>query len=132
MISNEVFSLKPNKRFFVNDHLRSSSSKKLGYTYWFTLQEDGNLVLRKAIIGNPISVGKELLWSSNTKSENPYALVVDEHSGNLFLYAKGNEVIWKTDLPKFKPRSLDLQSDGNLVLYDISNAPKWATNTSET
>jgi hypothetical protein len=89
MTSNELSSLKPNQPFHVNDRLESLSSIHFGFTYWLTLQEDGNLVLYKAIKGPFSTVEKEPLWASHTKAKegenHKLKLIIDEHIGNLVL-----------------------------------------------
>jgi len=88
--------------------------------YKLAMQGDGNLVLYVAWKGYAI-------WSTKT-GKMPFVLVHLESTGNLSLFPKlGQHWMSKTE---GNPGSrLVLQDDGNLVLYNASNAPVWATNT---
>lgn len=101
------------------------------------MQSDGNLVL--------YSTTGQALWSTGT-SGNPGAWFVIQDDGNLVVYSTGGKALWASStindklspgerlLPGWSLRSadgryhLDMQSDGNLVVYAPDKA-LWASNT---
>nr|WP_294780959.1 hypothetical protein [uncultured Flavobacterium sp.] len=107
-----------------------------------TMQPDGNLVLYK---------NGKALWSSRTDM-NPGADLIMQDDGNLVIYLNGKALwssryglilknklsvgetlyIGKSLFSNNKRYELQMQSDGNLVLYDLISGgrkPIWATNT---
>jgi hypothetical protein len=75
--------------------------------------------------GQSLSVGQSL------KSRNGEYELNYQGDNNLVLYAKG-QPLWASNtagLPS--PKSVEMQGDGNLVIYDGSGSPIWASNTSD-
>ncbi|MCU0445711.1 MAG: TIR domain-containing protein [Microscillaceae bacterium] len=62
-----------------------------------------------------------------------YVLKVREDDGHLCIYKNTEEetFVWGTEVFGFKNASLVMQADGNLVVYDGDNTPKWSTNTTD-
>lgn len=114
---------------------------------WLVMQTDGNLVL--------YSSSNVALWASGTDG-NPGARLALQPDGNLVIYNTENTALWASytihnpdhfsyinnewRTPGFLypfqsldtangTRSLLLQPDGNLVLYDANRKPLWASNT---
>jgi hypothetical protein len=66
------------------------------------------------------------LQSSNKQYELKF-----QNDGNIVLADKtDNKIIWASSKLSSSPLKLVLQTDGNLVAYDTSNKPFWATQTS--
>lgn len=114
---------------------------------WLVMQTDGNLVL--------YSASNVPLWASGTDGNNGARLAL-QPDGNLVIYNEQNVALWASYTlhnpdhfsyinnewrsPGFLypfqsidsatgSRSLLLQPDGNLVLYDANRKPLWASNT---
>jgi hypothetical protein len=101
----------------IDDELVSQNGKVS-----LTLQEDGNLVLRR----NDDGVA---LWASNTNGK-PVTHVYMQSDGNLVAYDDQGRAYWATGTWTHPGAWSVLQDDGNFVLYAPSNGPAlWATNT---
>ena len=96
------------------DSLLSSDERFL-----FTLQNDGNLVLRSP---------KNVLWVSNTTGKGGVKLTM-QSDGNLVLRNAGGKAVWDSRTGGKGTSRLVMQSDGNLVIYNGTGAT-WATRTS--
>lgn len=83
------------------------------------LQNNGNLEL---------ACGKNLLWSTDTKSDDVDFLYFSKTGNNLLLRGKSNSTMWKAKFNGLAEK-LILQDDGNLVLYDKNEKIVWATKT---
>lgn len=83
-------------------------------------QGDGNLVLK---------CGTAVKWSSGTSGTQAQFLVVQPGDGHLVLYGPNYSVIWFNGAHGFSGAFLQVQNDGNLVVY-TGSTPRWATNTS--
>ncbi|MGE5453125.1 MAG: hypothetical protein ACM3VZ_14935 [Acidobacteriota bacterium] len=89
--------------------------------YRFSLQSDGNLVLRNA--------SGQALWSSGTAGRSGARLELQSSDGNLVLYSTSGAAIWATATGGLGATRLVMQNDGNLVLYTSSGKAVWATKT---
>jgi hypothetical protein len=110
-------SIKPGTIIYPNQYMRSSSGNRTFY-----LRADGNLLIFRdmpSVNGNDVQ--GSYTWASNTngKGSGPYYLYFQESDGNLVLYANG-AAIWSTGAAGTNGSHLDLQDDGNLVLYKAS------------
>lgn len=73
----------------------------------------------ESILG-PLNVG----WTSG----NGRAILRLQEDRNLVLY-KDNKAVFHAPHALGRGNSAKMQSDGNFVLYDLHNAPVWASNT---
>ena len=122
-----------------------ASHTGIPYAY-AVVQADGNLVVYDQVDGGP-------LWSAN--GSGLYAHLEMQNDGNLVLYAGSGAALWdargyvRRATTTFAPNKavisslnqgeqqyapnraywLAMQVDGNLVEYDSSNRPRWASNT---
>jgi hypothetical protein len=94
--------------------------------YTFSVQRDGNLILRKA--ESLKSKKKHILWNSGT-SGNVTKLFMQK-DGNLVLYDNANPK-WYTKTNGHPGAYFVLQNDGNAVVYSKDNKPIWSTNTAQ-
>lgn len=86
------------------------------------LSSEGNL---------QVHCGRNIVWS---KGNNNADYLYFNNKGNLVLYDKNNNQIWKAnDIWKrmSTPNILIMQDDGNLVLYDECGRPYWESKTYE-
>ncbi len=109
-----------------------------GATY-SAIQDDGNFVLynnsgrvfwesgtthTNILPINQVLIGDWALHSSNGQ----YGLIMQKGDGNLVLY-KGGQAIWASQTQGYVGAWLNMQPDGNLVVYSQSNTPLWNTHT---
>ncbi|HET8872030.1 MAG TPA: alkaline phosphatase family protein [Aquabacterium sp.] len=88
--------------------------------YKFTLQGDGNLVIRRS--------DGQAVWAANTQGKGGTRLAM-QTDGNLVLYTSAGVPVWSTKTYGTAASMLVMQSDGNLVLYSSGGAAIWATGT---
>ena len=68
----------------------------------------------------------ERLYSNNRQ----YYLEVNRYDGNLCIYDNVyKHLLWSTNIRSFYEANLRMQQDGNLVIYDRDNTPKWSSQT---
>jgi hypothetical protein len=91
--------------------------------YALTMMADGNLVLE---LSNPYG-SPRVIWSTGTGSFAG-ATAGLESNGNFIVRGGGGETIWSANVTSPGCANLDLQDDGNLVLYNSTGA-YWATHT---
>jgi len=113
--------LNPGETLSPGQHLLSQNRY-----YTFSLQRDGNLVLRKAESLN--SKKKHILWNSGTSG--PVDRLIMQQDGNLVLYHGGNAK-WSTGTNGNPGAYFIIQNDGNAVVYSKHNKPLWTTNTAQ-
>jgi hypothetical protein len=108
--------LQANQMLGINQQLISNNG-------WLNLilQEDGNLVLYRTQVGQP-------LWASNTSGQPVHHLLM-QADGNLVAYSLQDVALWSTGAAGHPGSALVLQDDGNLVVYDSTNNPVWASYT---
>ena len=114
----------PPRRATAPDHLSTGQGLRFNESirspnglYKLTQQSDGKLVLAK--------LGNRALWTQATKA----SWTTMQDNGNLvsYLYTKG---VWATNTGGNGDSQLQLQDDGNLVLYRSSDdAATWASKT---
>lgn len=101
----------------------TSGNKLVSPNGWYQLimQTDGNLVL--------YTKGNEVLWSTSTNlSGSCYAIM--ETNGEFRVRATvGGAVQWTSGTPGSGGTRVQLQNDGNLVMFTTSNVPVWDTGT---
>jgi hypothetical protein len=104
------------------------------------MQDDGNLVLygphgalwSSATPGtDALNAPGRLLAGQFLHSANGRFRLAQQGDGNLVLYGDGRP-IWATGTDGSPGATLALQTDGNLVLYDINNQPIWYSRTAGT
>ncbi|HMR18508.1 MAG TPA: AbfB domain-containing protein [Sphingobacterium sp.] len=83
---------------------------------------------------NTLKAGEILKAGDRLVSANgQYILRMQEDDGNLCIYrfenGKQGAFVWGSMKHGFKGAKLTMQSDGNLVVTDGSNTPKWASDT---
>jgi len=90
------------------------------------MQDDGNLVLYGNNNGKAV-----ILWASNTmqKGTGPWNLTLQD--GNLVIKDAREITQWQepNNTGSQGPFELNMQNDGNVVLYDKNKMALWATNT---
>lgn len=95
--------------------------------YHLVFQEDGNLVLYMA---PPFGI-KQAIWSSNTAEKGKSCYF--QTDGNLVIYTSDNQhpdsAIWSTNTSGHLGAYIDIQDDGNVVMY-YNGQSIWSTNTS--
>jgi hypothetical protein len=86
--------------------------------YILVLQTDGNLVLYDNYYN--------AIWSTGTEYQNVIMAQMQSYDGNLVLYNVNNQSVW-TSNTLFNPGAyLDIQDDGNLVIYTKDAYPLWS------
>lgn len=90
--------------------------------YSFVYQTDGNLVLYR-------NSDREARWSSETNG-NPAGCVTMQTDGDLVVYDTVLNPLWLSGTWSAGSR-LQVQDDGNVVIYGPDGAPRWATDTDE-
>lgn len=120
----------------------SSRTPGTGSTDTLAMQDDGNLVLYGArgalwATGAPgsdslsapgsLSAG-QFLHSPNGR----YRIGLGVHGDLTLVDGNGGRVVWSTGARGSAAASLVVQTDGNVVLYDASGAPLWASRTQGT
>jgi hypothetical protein len=88
------------------------------------MQLDGNLVLSQNGVG-PI-------WSSGSGGWGNLVMAVMQPDGNFVLQTRATNPpspIWSTATFGHPGGVIWVQNDGNLVVYDASGSPVWASNT---
>ncbi len=113
--------LNAGEALFPGQHLLSQNRY-----YTFSLQRDGNMVLRKA--ENLKSHKKHILWNSGTTGGANKLLM--QQDGNLVLYHNGHAK-WSTGTNGHPGAYFVMQNDGNAVVYSRNNQPLWSTNTAQ-
>ena len=76
-----------------------------------------------------VHCGRKIVWS---RGNNTADYLYFHNNGNLVLYNKNNNPIWKaSDIwnRMSTPDTLVMQNDGNLVLYDKCGKPYWESKT---
>ncbi|BBN17253.1 hypothetical protein Mp_7g13100 [Marchantia polymorpha subsp. ruderalis] len=100
--------------------------------YMFIMQADCNLVLYKTGVG--------ALWASNTHGMASDGYMELQHDGNAVVYVGGVEraglrstadARWASNTygRNDGAHRIDVQDDGNTVMYNEANQAIWATNT---
>lgn len=81
--------------------------------------------------GETLKAGQTLIVSGNGK----YILKLQASDGNLCVYKYNNQnnktgnFVWGSMKYGFKNAKLIMQKDGNLVVYDAQNKPRWSSKT---
>ncbi len=117
----------------VKDRLNSGETLNLGESikspngqYIFRLQNDGNFVLYK--VASPTD---KILWTSKTK--NPYVWDVTMYEGGELVIEDSEDYpIWSTPTGGNPGAYLQLQNDGNAVIYRAKGVALWRPNTAQT
>jgi hypothetical protein len=111
-LSNEAAS----DTLFANEYLyHGQRLSSPGCFYHLDMQADGNLVLYSGIQQtSPV-------WASNTVGAGAYAVM--QADGNFVVYDWGNAPVWASGTQGFWWSRLDMQNDGNLVIYSGTEIP---------
>jgi hypothetical protein len=95
--------------------------------------EDGRFQLIMASNGDLLLwevAGPNLLWSKTFGGLPGSSFAVMQGDGNFVVYrGPGLAAVWATDTASYPGSRFLVQNDGNLVIYDASNVPRWASNT---
>ncbi len=79
---------------------------------------------------NTLNAGETLKTLQMLRSANGQYYLVMQGDGNLCIYKTAdNGFVWASMMYNFQGASLKMQTDGNLVVYDGSNAAKWSSKT---
>lgn len=93
-----------------------------GRFYFVFQQSDGNLVLYDTVpSAHPI-------WAADTDNRGA-ALCAMQPDGNFVVYGRNREVLKESRTSDFPGSWLEVQDDGNVVIYRPGGTPVWATNT---
>jgi pimeloyl-ACP methyl ester carboxylesterase len=104
------------ERLYPNDVISSDDGR-----FHFIYQGDGNLVL--------YDQGWRPLWDTGTWGTDP-GYVEMQGDGNLVMVNAAGGYVWDVGVSAGHPGAwLIVQDDGNVVIYDASSRPLWATNT---
>ncbi|WP_169727332.1 LysM peptidoglycan-binding domain-containing protein [Segniliparus rugosus] len=76
-----------------------------------------------------LQAGQSLAKGQSLSSDNGVFTLTLQDDGNLVL-AEGSTPVWSTQTNGTGASRLEVQTDGNVVLYTDSNESKWATGTS--
>jgi hypothetical protein len=90
-----------------------------------TMQTDGNLVLYQAGVG-------ALWWTGTQGNSGRNVSAFMQTDGNFVVYADPFRYwipLWNSRTPGYPNSRLQLQNDGNLVVYNSNNNYTWASNT---
>ncbi len=107
--------LSPGQSLTAGQALTSSNGQ-----YKFTMQGDGNLVLRNA--------AGSAIWDSHTSGLGGQRLSM-QSDGNLVLYTTAGASVWKTGTSGSKAVTLIMQTNANLVMRTAEGVAVWATET---
>jgi hypothetical protein len=104
------------ERLYANDVISSDDGR-----FHLIYQGDGNLVL--------YDQGWRPLWDTGTWGTDP-GYVEMQGDGNLVMVNASGGFVWDVGVTAGHPGAwLIVQDDGNVVIYDGSSHPLWATNT---
>jgi pimeloyl-ACP methyl ester carboxylesterase len=104
------------ERLYANDVISSDDGR-----FHLIYQGDGNLVL--------YDQGWRPLWDTGTGGTDP-GYVEMQGDGNLVMVNASGGFVWDVGVTAGHPGAwLIVQDDGNVVIYDGSSHPLWATNT---
>jgi hypothetical protein len=104
----------------IGKDLRGQALVSSNCLFTFVMQTDGNAVLYDATRDGAS------YWASSTVGSN--RRFIFQTDGNLVIY-EGNTPVWNTRTDGKGGVRLDMQNDGNLVLYCADNTYVWATHT---
>lgn len=111
--------LTANQYLFRGQALSANLTGVLRGAAYFTMQDDGNVVLRTPDHG--------VLWTSRTQG-HPNSYLVLQGDGNLVLRGPDGRALWANGARGTGVR-LVAQSDGNVVEYSSAGRALWATGT---
>ena len=104
---------------FIALELGSNMTSPNGY-YAFKMQQDGNLVLY--CNGNP-------LWSSKTNGATVQNGLIFQANNNLIIYSTEGGALWGSETDDTEGTKLQVQDNGNVVLYTDDLTDVWSTGT---
>ncbi len=108
--------------FLTPGHSLTSKNGK----YTFSMQTDGNIVIRKKLKNGKTKV----LWSSGTYKYKVTKLIM-QHDGNLVMYLN-RHASWSSNTAGNPGAFLVIQDDGNAVIYSKNGkTPLWSTNSAQ-
>ena len=89
------------------------------------MQTDGKLRLYQVS-----SSGATLLWTNDISGLTTDSYSVMQADGNFVTYTSSvGAPVWATNTAGFPGARLLVQNDGNVVVYDTADVPRWASNT---
>lgn len=115
-------------KLLAGDTLRSGESIASENGYTFTMDVDGNAVVR-----SPAAAHHKVLWSSST-GNNPGATITLQTDGNLVVRSVTGTPLWQNTAHMFAGSYIAIGSDGNLVQYQPHTGGRrevWSTGTSQ-
>ncbi|XP_074550155.1 B-type lectin plumieribetin-like [Halichoeres trimaculatus] len=76
---------------------------------------------------NVLNTNQDLQKGESLQSSNELWKAVFQHDGNFVIY--GWKAVWASDTDGTDGSRVVMQGDGNLVIYNNSNVPRWNTGT---
>src|SRR5207253_9483453 len=98
------------------------------FTGWFGSTQANGEILNNSLRSNQLSPGTTINAGDYIVSPNGKFVTTMQYDGNLVTYA-GNSAIWNSGTPGTFGNYATFQSDGNLVVYNVSNAALWWSGT---
>jgi|694.fasta_scaffold122275_2 hypothetical protein len=100
------------------------------YTVGTELKYNDSFILTSVITGSSTLRQDQFLRpGEHITSENGNYVFTYQMDGNICLYdSNDGALIWTSDKPH-KPKKLLMQTDGNLVAFDVNGRPQWSSNS---
>jgi len=105
------------KSFKAGQFLTGTHPEKPSCSFKAIMQNDGNFVIYR---------GNEAIWQTKTNN-NPGAKAEFRANGNFVVLGANNSAPFSTNTPHMNGKKLVMQGDGNLVIYNFSGRPIWAS-----
>ena len=109
------------RSFKPGDFLTGTHPEKPSCSFKAIMQNDGNFVIYR---------GNKFIWQTKTNN-NPGAKAEFRANGNFVLLGANNSAPFSTNTPNMNGKKLVMQGDGNLVIYNFSGRPIWASGSVE-
>lgn len=114
----------PKNTLFVTETMSNAYIQSTNALYRAYIQSDGDFMIYKK---DSNGFFNDLKWAANTAG-NPNAILEMQSGGNLVVKATNGTVVWST-FNTYANSYLIMQDNGQLVIYDANNYPRWAVPT---